>query len=137
MSSKTLTTLPPSSSKLFEDIFLKTIQFQGILKLFHLQTRSYAAHKASDKTGEALSDKFDLFFEVYSGKFQRLKPINSPIMIKTVSNEEMVQIAKRYVAYLFVSTQTLCKKDSNRELCNVLDEMVAIVQKFIYLMGLK
>jgi hypothetical protein len=120
-----------------EEVFLKVIQFHNLLKLYHFQTKSYGAHKASDKLFADLADKYDQFFEIYQGKYGRIPRLNDTIVIKTVSDKEMIGVSKRFAAFLYKSTSKACKVCKNSDICNVLDEMVGSVNQFIYLLSFK
>lgn len=113
------------------DLLLLFFQYQQSLKLYHFQTKDYGAHKASDKLYETFTEQLDKFFEVYQGRIGRIPKIaNGVIPIKTLSDKEMVEYTKRVVGIL-EKEKELLKHD---DLINILEEIIADIQQFLYLL---
>ncbi len=121
------------------EIALIFLSFTTELKLYHWTTNSYSRHKASDDLGSSLASKIDQFIEVLQGSGDikiKLSPTTQLIKIQIRSDNEMVETLKEFRAWL---TVTLLRyfagyKD---DLMNIRDEMVADVNKTLYLFTLK
>ena len=119
------------------EVFLHIIQFHATIKLYHFQTKNYGAHRASDKLFDKISLKYDQFLEVYQGKHGRIPPINANIQIKSVSDKNIKGYCKHFVEFMRKATKETCKLRKNSDLCNILDEMIADINQFIYLLSFK
>jgi len=122
---------------LHANLFLLLLQFQDNIKLYHFQTKRYGAHVASDKLHAALILLNDKFLESYQGVYGRIPPIDNTITIRTLGDREIISYSKRFIAQLYKSTRILCKRAKNSALCNILDEIIAEVEKFVYLLTFK
>lgn len=113
------------------------LAMQNQLRVFHWQTNSYAQHKAFGKAYEALDGFIDSFVEVYQGKKGIQVPSNGlKIKLENLDSkpEDMIDV---FIDFL---TDELCedldeKKDS--DLCNIRDEMLAVLNQTKYLLLLK
>lgn len=119
------------------NLFLILLQFQDNIKLYHFQTKRFGAHTVSDKLHAALILLLDKFLESYQGVYGRIPPIDNSITIRTLNDKEIISYSKRFIVQLRKSTRELCKKPQNSSLCNILDEIVAEVEKFVYLLTFK
>jgi hypothetical protein len=108
------------------------------IKLYHWQTKSYARHKATCELHGVLSDLSDKFIEVYMGRYQRPE-FKEPftVMVKELSDnktakeliEEYITVLKKEVVKYIKSTDT--------DLTNIRDEMLAELNKTLYLFTLE
>ena len=80
--------------------FLFTIQL--IYKLYHLNTTSFARHKASDAFDDSIQEHIDRFAETYIGRYN-VKPVVNSIKIDQdfVTDDGIIRLYKRctYIAY--------------------------------------
>jgi len=115
----------------FVDRFL---QLYSQFFLFHWQTRAYGQHIAFDEANEDLEDLMDEFVEAYQGKYGRVSTAGGlPVAdYDDASAEEFVQ---DYRDFLSASKDML--GDDDAVLANVIDEMVARVDKLLYLLTLE
>lgn len=113
--------------------FLLSLRNQ--LKLFHWQTHGYSSHVALDGIVSALDEKMDLFVEVYMGKYgrPRLGKGTNTIVLGNLGKASMATYAKDAIAYL--TAWKLPAKDT--DLANIRDEMLAELNKLLYLLTLK
>ena len=120
-----------------ESVFIILMQFHVNLKLFHFQTKSYAAHKASDELYNTMADLIDTFLEVWQGKLgRRLSPVHGNIKVESInSTTSMIQETKLFIIYLKSAMRKKCKLTRNTDLCNILDELTAALAKFVYLLS--
>jgi 5-carboxymethyl-2-hydroxymuconate isomerase len=123
------------------EIFLTLLEYQNNLKLFHFQTPSYAAHKASDLLHAKFIVSLDQILEVLQGKKQsripQIKKAN--LTIRSYTDSEFIQYTSFIVQYL--ETQTGCsaasRSNTNSEICNILDTLRADLEQFVYLLSFK
>lgn len=119
---------------ILEQILLLFFRHQIKIKMFHFQTQTYGAHKASDAYLETFTNKLDKFMEVgqgICGKFQTQK-VN--IQINTLNdtsiNDELDQFVKTLREF-----DGIMKKCT--ELLNLRDELIADAEQFKYLLTFK
>lgn len=104
------------------------------LYLFHWQTYGYAQHLAFESANEDLSGLMDGFVESWQGKYGRA----SVIRALDVMNYE-ADYAERFVAYYcdFVADCKNLLGESDDDLANIIDEMIARMNKLRYLLTLE
>jgi len=119
----------------------KDIQFfftmREQIKLYHWQTKVYSRHKATDGVIEALDGSIDKYVEVYMGKYGRMKMTgsNASITVKNLSEASVVIFIKRCILYL--NTELVKKlKETDTDLVNIRDEMLAELNQLLYLFTL-
>jgi hypothetical protein len=108
------------------------------IKLYHWQTKVYSRHKATDAVIDALDTSIDKYVEVYMGKYGRMKMNSSTgsVMVKNLSESSIVNFIKRCITYL--NTELVRKlKDTDTDLVNIRDEMLAELNQLLYLFTLK
>lgn len=110
--------------------FLLTLRTQ--LKLFHWQTHRYSGHVALDGVVEALDDKIDKFVEVYIGKYGRPK-MTGAIELRNYSKTFLLKFVKAGIEVL----TKFGIKAQDTDLQNIRDEMLAELNKLLYLLTLR
>ncbi|QGH72911.1 MAG: hypothetical protein [Podoviridae sp. ctrTa16] len=96
------------------------------MHLEHLKTTSFAEHKALGGYYDGIVDLADKFAEVYFGRFKRVE-----IVVPEARAESSVEHMKKM--------QQIIDADRNMypsELQNIMDEMLALVNKTLYLLTL-
>lgn len=111
----------------------RMLEFQHNLKLYHFQTQYYGAHKASDWLHAVWLPVMDQFWEVYQGEFGRLPTLERSLVVRTIPDSEIINYAKKWIAFLTAWYQDIRGNTSNGNLLNLMDEMIAAVYKFTYL----
>jgi hypothetical protein len=108
------------------------------LKLYHWQTGMFARHKGTDNVIGALDDLIDLFVEVYMGHRGRPSVTRSTntIMLRNMSEKTAVKFVKDCILYL-QNGLTRGLKDTETDLMNIRDEMLAELNKLLYLFTLR
>jgi hypothetical protein len=108
------------------------------IKLYHWQTSLYARHKATDDVIKALDEHIDLFVEVYMGKYGRphITKTTNTIQIKNMADKTAVKFVKEGISYL-EGPLTKSLKGSDADLANIRDEMIAELNKLLYLFTLQ
>jgi hypothetical protein len=99
---------------------------RDVMHIAHLQTTSFAEHKALGAYYDGILDLTDKFTEVYFGRFKR---------VEIVIPEAKIMPAVEHMKEM----QMLIDGERNNypsELQNIMDEMVALVNKTLYLLTL-
>lgn len=107
------------------------------IKLYHWQTKMYSRHKATDDVIAALDTSIDKYVEVYMGKYGRMKlnGVTGTIQIRNLSESTIVRFIKNCINYL--TTELVKKlKESDTDLINIRDEMLAELNQLLYLFTL-
>lgn len=112
-----------------EDIMVKFMYYQNLIKLYHWQTKSYSRHKASDELYTTLLVKVDEFMEVMQGFEDRRLKLKKVTMIpiQNVSDNGAVKMLNSFLKYM----EELDIDGS--DLLNIRDEIVSAIKKTLYL----
>lgn len=110
-------------------------ELQINIKTFHWMTTSYAKHKATGKLYENLEDKIDKFIEIYIGRHGRGNVKQESIILKNMSDTEIIDYLKKSVSYLEKDFNLLIP-NTNIDLINIKDEIIADINLTLYLMTL-
>ena len=96
------------------------------MHIAHLQTTSFAEHKALNGYYDGILDLTDTFIEAYFGRFKRVE-----IIIPEAKNQSSVEHLKEM-------QQLIDGERANypSELQNIMDEMLGLVDKTLYLLTL-
>ena len=118
------------------------LEILDTIKTYHWRTHSYSTHKATDELHENLSTKTDEFAEVLLGKIgpDRFAALNIPsVRVRVLkTNEEAESAARNYIARLTnLSSNPNLSHHTDVDLLNIRDEMVAMLNRFLYLLTLK
>lgn len=120
-------------------IALKNLHYTSQIKFFHWQTKSYSEHKALDSLFSGLVELADELVESTMGKYGRPTSTGDKDSF-TISNYEEGGL-ENFLNSLIECYTNECKKSFNQEsdsdLLNILDEMIALVNKTKYLLTLK
>lgn len=101
------------------------------IHLIHLNTISYAEHKALGKFYERWIELSDTFIETYQGKYGR---INGNVNITASTDMDAVKYLKDL--YLFVTNEVKVA-DNDCDLKNILADMQQLINQTLYLLTLK
>ena len=113
---------------------LLTLQTQ--LRIFHWQTKSYAAHQALGITYDSLSLKIDEFVEVFMGKYGRIESRGGfKIELSNYKDLAPMDFCDKYIVYL-VNELPKELESSDTDLLNIRDEMLGQLNKLKYLLTL-
>ena len=99
---------------------------RDVMHIAHLQTTSFAEHKALNGYYDGILDLADKFSEVYFGRFKRVE-----IVIPEAKNMDATSHLKE-----MQSTIDTERNNYPSELQNILDEMLALINKTLYLLTL-
>lgn len=103
---------------------------------FHFQTESYAEHKALEAFYTNLLELFDTLVETYQGSHGRIKITDKPDKLENYKNNAQVQKhIKEFVEKTQEMKETIPESDS--DLQNILDELIALGNQTLYMLSLK
>lgn len=107
------------------------------IKLYHWQTHSFARHKATDELLDSLDKLIDEYVEVYMGKYgrPRVNAKTGAIRIANMNEKGAARFIRACVEHLqgaFVRRL----KESDTDLINLRDEMLAHLHRAAYLFSL-
>jgi DNA-binding ferritin-like protein len=131
-----------SNLKNFEkEVTLVFFEMLLLVKLYHWNTYSYATHKATDDLYSTLNSHIDEFMEVLMGKANSRIELAGKRCISLhylTSNEQMRKKVEQFKSYLVGLEKTRALQTmSNSDLFNIRDEILADMNKFLYLLTLK
>jgi hypothetical protein len=108
------------------------------LKVYHWQTRSYAAHIAFGGAYDVLTLLIDQFIEVYQGKNGLLKAQNNfTITLRNLNgDEDVTKFIEAFLDYLMGPLVNGLDTARDTDLMNIRDEMSAELNKLKYLLTL-
>jgi hypothetical protein len=102
--------------------------------VWHLQTMSYAEHKALGKFYDEWLETADTFIETYSGKYAR--PVGGfTASVVPYSEGAPLPYIKRVSS--FMTSENVRSIAPDTDLQNILDELTAIANRTAYLLTLK
>lgn len=104
----------------------------GQVKLYHFSTMKYSTHKTLDDFHEGLSDLVDKLLEVYIGRFDK-----QPLEIFEINMKATTDISN-LINYLETEREVVRgirnkTFKSNCEIQNIMDEIIALFDRTIYL----
>jgi len=109
-------------------LVLYFLEMLNTIKLFHWNTESYAAHKASDELHSKLSEHVDKFVEILIRE-RRLPLFKLKTSACNLSRGDFVRKLNSF-------EDTLVQLDVVNDLANIRDEMVGEIHQFFYLLKL-
>lgn len=122
------------SQKLLPQLF----GFRDQIKLYHWQTLSHARHVASDTFVTNLNAFIDNFVEIYQGKYGRIKLGKvATIRLEDIDDDSIISYMKKYRNYLTYTLTNSLDSMKDTDLLNIRDEMLADVNKTLYLFSLE
>ena len=130
-----------------KDIIYFFLQMINAIKLFHWKTTDYATHKATDQLYADLNSKIDQFVEVLIGKNSAIHNNNNSrsyilniTSLKLPSfknNNDLKKEIEHYKIQLMnLTSSPQINKIYNSDLLNIRDEILALLNQFLYLLTL-
>ena len=120
--------VPPevSSNPTAAEFFVTMLHAATSGHILHLQTRSYAQHKALDDFYSEMPDLADAVIEAYQGKYGIVADYPSGYEVPTTTPLEFLSALSDYV----MATRSNIAADS--ELQNLIDEIQQLIDSTIY-----
>ena len=121
------------------------IHMLNTVKLYHWKTTSYSTHKATDQLYSDLNEKIDEFVEILLGKPNiTIQKRNALLNITSIklhhynNNNDFKKQIEHYKIFLMkMSTNKTFNTPANSDLINKRDELLALLNQFLYLLTLK
>lgn len=121
------------------------IHMLNTVKLYHWKTTSYSTHKATDQLYSDLNEKIDEFVEILLGKPNiTIQKRNALLNITSIklhhynnNNDFKKQIEQYKIFLMKMSTNKTFNTPANTDLINKRDELLALLNQFLYLLTLK
>lgn len=110
--------------------------FKILMKIYHWQTTKYARHVASDALLTKMDLLIDQFMEVYIGRNSRFSIKKCTIPCTNMSDSDantFLMVFRQYVAEEFPKK---LGSGYTGDLKNIIDEMIATVNQYLYLFTL-
>ncbi len=101
-------------------------QSRNMMHIAHLQTTSFAEHKALNGYYDGILDLTDTFSEVYFGRNKRVE-----IVIPEAKNMDSIAHLKEMQSVIDSE-----RNNYSSELQNIMDEMLSLINKTLYLLTL-
>ncbi len=134
----------------YKDIVYFFLQMINAIKLFHWKTTDYATHKATDQLYADLNSKIDQFVEVLIGKNSAIhnnnNNNNSRSYILNITslklpsfknnNDLNKEIDYYKIQLMNLTSSPQINKIYNSDLLNIRDEILALLNQFLYLLTL-
>jgi len=135
----------------YKDIVYFFLQMINSIKLFHWKTTDYATHKATDQLYADLNLKIDQFVEVLLGKNSAIHNNNNNnnntrsyilniTSLKLPSFKNNTDLKKEIDHYkiqlMNLTSSPQINKINNSDLLNIRDEILALLNQFLYLLTL-
>jgi len=106
------------------------------LKIHHWQTKSYAEHQALGGAYNEFSELIDEFVEVFMGKYGRIESKDGfKIELSNYKDISASDFVDKYIDYL-INELPKSLEETDTDLFNIRDEMLAQLHKLKYLLTL-
>jgi len=123
-----------------KEITVVFLEMLMMVKLYHWKTTSYSTHKATDELYSSLNEHIDTFIEVLLGKSDVRTNLMSHKTIKLMDLNSVDSLKREILAFksylVNLDKSTALKSMSNSDLFNIRDEILADLNKFLYLLTL-
>lgn len=96
--------------------------------MFHLQTTSFAEHKALNDYYDEIVDLVDGFVESYQGKYGIINSYVSFSLMNYTNKQQVIQ----YFEALCMTVNTLREDITDSYLQNQIDEIIALINSTLY-----
>lgn len=119
-----------------EDIIKLFFHMTLNIKLYHWQTTMYSRHKATCDLFASIIDLTDNFVETYIGRYSRPHfEDDFQVNVTQVSDEEARNMIQQYILFLKKEVPKHLKQHDT-DLLNIRDELLASLNKTLYLFTL-
>jgi DNA-binding ferritin-like protein len=103
---------------------------------WHLDTKSYAEHKALDSFYTELLDLIDSLMETYLGKGKRVDFGQIRMTFNKYSHEKMIEYFKKLARYIARAKKSMSGPNDG-DISNIMDEILALINRTLYMFTLK
>jgi len=116
-------------------IINKFFELQLNTKVHHWMNTKFARHKATDALNDSVLESSDKFIEVYFGRYGRPKTIKDTVEYKHTTEQEYEKYLTDFVIFLEKELPKMLKQ-TDTDLLNIRDELLAEINKTLYLFTL-
>ena len=132
----------PTEESKYGHIFKMILQNSAQTKLLHWQCALYGQHKALDKLFENIIEIGDGLAESIMGKYGKPVLTEDQLCLKLMNFENPKDgDLSKYMDHLYkcytIDCKSLLDENSDSELINILDEMIAAIDQTKYLISLR
>ena len=120
-------------------VAMKALMHASQIKLLHWQTKSYAEHKALDKLFNGIVAFQDDLVETIMGKYGRPN-LSGDMKVLTMYNYEdcdCSEAIEKIKHCYYKECKSYFTAEEDPEILNILDEIIALLDKTMYLLTLK
>jgi hypothetical protein len=117
-----------SGNKDFSKMVSEILTSRNQTHIFHLQTKSFAEHKALNDYYDEIGDLFDGLVESYQGKYGIISDYTCGGVVQYKNNKETI----KYFEDLVKSVEKLRKSVKDTYLENQIDSIVELIYSTIY-----
>ena len=96
--------------------------------IFHLQTMSFAEHKALNKYYDSIVDIIDQLVEAYQGKYGIINHYTNVKLVDYTNKQQVIQ----YFEGLMKSVETLRSENLDSYLQNIIDTIIELISSTLY-----
>lgn len=117
------------------------LRILNIIKLFHWKTQEFSVHKATDELYSDLGGRIDSFVEQLMGIIDKRIDINESLCYAVNCDniselKEHIIVFKKYLEEYTAITDQSTNTVVNFDLLTLRDEMIGLLDKFLYLITL-
>jgi hypothetical protein len=117
------------------DVLLGFYKWQLLIKTFHFVTKYNVRHEAAGKYLDNFMEDYDKFMEVCMGHHEQMSmDTEFTIKIGIINDQTIFFHIDKFGEFL---TNLRGPYEQNSDLLNILDEMVANLNRLVYLLNLK
>ncbi len=116
------------NAKEVNSLFGKLFEVRQVAHQVHLQTESYAAHKALNSFYDDILDLIDSLIETFQGQYGIVEKYE--IKNLNIEKNEIVNYLEEAAKMIMVSHKAFSEKDTH--LHNILDEIVSLFYSTLY-----
>lgn len=124
-----------TNKKKGSELVSKLLQIRNQMKLYHWQTKSHARHISADKFLGKAEDIIDNLVEAYQGKYGvvELDKNNKDIKLNNIKDDDIIKYLETIRKFFVEEFDKLVNKDTNTDLLNLRDELIADINITLYL----
>ncbi len=115
------------------DLITFFFRLSSSLKLYHWKTSLYPRHVSSGTLFDSVILTTDNFMEVYFGKYGKGKISSVDCSAELYDDREIVQFLREAVMFLNDIVKNDLVKSTDTDLLNIRDDLVASINKTLYL----
>lgn len=145
-STRSTKSISGKSKNVYQQIIFCFMHMLNTIKLYHWKTTSYSTHKATDQLYTDLNSKIDEFVEVMLGKPEIAYNRNFILNIQNIKLQKYnnnsdfkkeIEYYKKFMLDLSDKREFNQNNNLNVDLLAIRDEILALLNQFLYLLTLK